>query len=560
MSSSQEFKLDSALEIIPMGGVGEFGMNMMAVSFSDTTVVVDAGAMFPGSEDFGVGRIIPDISFLEDDTRNPSGLVLTHGHEDHIGAVPYLWDLIDCPVYGTELTLALLESRLTEHGIDKGDRLVTITPGQRVAIGGMDVEFISVTHSLPGCVALAIHTPIGTIVHTGDFKIDRTPIDKSLFDASRLTELGDDGVLVLLADSTNIARPGYTDSECSVTEGFQRIFDNAKGKLIVTTFSSSLHRLQVLIDLAVKFDRKISFVGRGMRRIVTLAQQLGHLVIPLGCQISERAVNNHHPSKVLCIATGSQGEPLSALSRIAVNSHPYIKLEDGDVVVFSARAIPGNQPAIGSLINNLYRRGAEVIDGETETVHVSGHGSEEELKLMLSLVRPRYFVPIHGEYRYLAQHASMARQIMDNTANVLLVENGARLRFGDTFTCVHGSVSTGSVFIDSAHAGSVGPDILRDRRHLASHGVIVVTVALNSKLGTIDRHPHVTSSGFTENKKTNSVLQTLPDFVRDLIETVQINQHTDRTFLQELLRSEVQRLFRKRSGQRPVILPIILEI
>lgn len=560
MSSPQEFQRDSTLEIIPIGGVGEFGMNMMAVSFSDTTLVLDAGAMFPESEDFGIGRIIPDISFLENETRNPSALVLTHGHEDHIGAVPYLWDLIDCPVYGTELTLALLESKLTEHGIDKADRLVTIKGGQRIAIGNMDIEFIPVTHSLPGCVALAVHTPIGTVVHTGDFKIDQTPVDNSFFDANRLTELGDDGVLVLLADSTNVARPGHTGSERTVTETFEHIFGNAKGKLIVTTFSSSLHRLQVLIDLAVQFDRKIAFVGRGMRRIVTIAQQLGHLVVPLGCQISEKEVSSHRPSKVLCIATGSQGEPLAALSRIAMNSHPHIKLEDNDVVVFSARPIPGNQPAIGRLMNNLYRSGAEVIDGEAKNVHVSGHGSEEDLKVMLSLVRPRYFVPIHGEYRYLARHAGMARRLMEDTATVLLVENGTRLSFGDRFTCVPDSVQTGSVFIDRAHAGCVGSDILRDRRHLASHGVVVVTVTLDFKTGTILGHPHLTTSGFAENPKMDSILRTVPDVVRELIDTLQINHHSDRRALQNLLRSEVQRLFRKGSGQRPVILPIILEI
>jgi ribonuclease J len=559
VSSAQEFQRDSTLEIIPMGGVGEFGMNMMAVSFSDTTVVIDAGAMFPGPEHFGVARIIPDISCFDHVKRKPSALVLTHGHEDHIGAIPYLWDLIDCPVYGTQLTLALLESRLTEHGIDKADRLVTITAGQRVAIGKMDVEFISVTHSLPGCVALAVHTPVGTIVHTGDFKIDQTPIDNSLFDASRLTQLGDDGVLVLLADSTNIARPGHTDSERAVTPTFENIFNTAKGKLVVTTFSSSLHRLQVLVDLAVQFDRKVCFVGRGMQRIATIAQRLGHLVLPLGCQISDKAVHNYSPSQILCIATGSQGEPFAALSRIAMDSHPHIKLEDEDVVVFSARPIPGNQSAIGRVMNNLYRRGAEVIDGEIGTVHVSGHGSEEDLKFMLSMVRPRYFVPIHGEYRYLAQHARMARRIMNDTATVLLVENGTRLRFGDTGTCVRDSVPAGSVFIDGSHVGSIGQDILSDRRHLASHGIVVVSVLLDLKAGTIENQPTVTTRGFAGNEKTNSILRTVPGLVRELIDGIKINQHTDSMFLQEYLRTEVERLLRKRSGQRPIVLPIILE-
>ena len=398
------------LEVVPLGGVGEFGMNMMAVASASTTVLLDAGAMLPGPEHPGVDLIVPDLTFLEQSARRLSALVLTHGHEDHIGAVPYVWHLLDGPVYGTPLTLALLEPKLEAHAIDASGRLMAVAPRERVAIGSLEVEFIRVTHSMPDCVALAVHTPVGTIVHTGDFKIDQTPVDGERVDTHRLAQLGAEGVLALFADSTNIARKGYAGSERDVIVAFEEIFAGTRGKLVVAPFSSSIHRLQVLVDLAVRFDRKVAFVGRGVQQNAAAAQRLGYLDIPAGVQIRDRDVEQYAPEQVLCIATGSQGEPLAALSRIAVDAHRHVKLRRGDVVVFSARAIPGNQRAIGRLQDHIARRGADCIDASVKAVHVSGHAGEEELKLMLSLVSPRYFVPIHGEYRYLARHAEVAEQ------------------------------------------------------------------------------------------------------------------------------------------------------
>ena len=399
------------LEIVPLGGLGEFGMNMMALTWGGTTIVVDAGVMFPDPDLLGVDRIIPDLTYLQQRTR-VAALVLTHGHEDHIGGVPHVAPLLlqhRGSIYATPLTLAMVEPKLREHGLSDQIELVAVRPRHRVTIGPFTIEFIRVTHSIPDCVALAIHTPVGVIVHTGDFKIDQTPIDGEHMDVHRFAQLGADGVLLLFADSTNVDRRGFTGSETEVVEAFEEIFSSTNGRLIVAAFASSIYRMQILVDLAAQFDRKVAFVGRGMIENSQIAQRLGYLRIPAGLQIRDSDIPNHLAQDVLCLTTGSQGEPLSALSRIAIDDHRYVKLSADDTVVLSARAIPGNEKAIGRVINHVARRGAEVIHEGIKHVHVSGHGSEEELKLMLSLVRPRYFVPVHGEYRQLSQHARIAR-------------------------------------------------------------------------------------------------------------------------------------------------------
>src|SRR6476646_2073537 len=374
------------LEIVALGGLGEVGMNMLAISWADTTIVVDAGVMFPDPELLGVDRIIPDLTYLQQ-IGHAAALVLTHGHEDHIGGVPHLLPLVNGPIYATPLTLALVEPKLAEHGID-GRQLIPVRPRQRVTVGPFSIEFIRVTHSMPDCVALAIHTPAGAIVHTGDFKIDPTPIDGEHFDIHRFAALGTEGVLALFADSTNIDRRGFTGSELEVVEAFEEIFTSASGKLIVAAFASSIYRMQILVDLAAQFDRKVAFVGRGMMQNSEIAQRLGYLRIPSGVQIRDSEIPGYPAQDVLCLSTGSQGEPMSALSRIAIDDHRFVKVTDGDTVVISARAIPGNEKAIGRVINHLARRGADVIHEGIKHVHVSGHGSEEELKLMLSLVQP----------------------------------------------------------------------------------------------------------------------------------------------------------------------------
>jgi ribonuclease J len=552
-----------SLDVVPLGGLGEFGMNLMAVSSGDTTLVIDAGVMFAGPELPGVDLLIPDLSYLEQLHTRPAALLLTHGHEDHIGAVPYVWPLIDGPVYGTAFTLALVRPKLEEHGIDPGDRLIAIEPRQRVRIGDCEVEFLRVTHSMPDCVALAIHTPAGTIVHTGDFKIDQTPIDGQHFDMHRFAELGSAGVLALFGDSTNIDRKGFTGSELEVRDAFEEIFTTATGKLIVTAFASSVYRMQILVDLAEQFGRKVAFVGRGMLRTSEAALRLGYLRMPGGLTIRDAEVSSHDPKDVLCLTTGSQGEPMSAMSRIAINDHRFVKVAQGDTVVFSARAIPGNERAISQVYNHLARRGADVIYEGIKHVHVSGHGSEEELKLVLSLVRPRYFIPIHGEYRQLSQHARVAERVtarIDPPVKVMLIENGDVLRFDESGATVAGKVPAGRMLIDSTGSGEVIDEVLRDRRHLSEDGLLVPVVAINKQTGEIEGDPDVISRGLAQDAGSAEMLRDSTRLLRDVIDGASLEERTDQGLIKEKIRVELRRFFRKRAGRRPLVVPVIMEV
>src|SRR5436190_22174172 len=448
------------LEIVALGGLGEFGMNMLALSSADTTIVVDAGVMFPDPELLGVDRIVPDLTYLQQKGR-VAALVLTHGHEDHIGGVPHVAPLVDGPIYGTPLTLALIESKLAEHELTGKNELIAVKPRQHVTVGPFDIEFIRVSHSMPDCVALAIHTPAGVIVHTGDFKIDQTPIDGELFDVHRFAQLGSDGVLALFADSTNIDRRGFTGSEREVVEAFEEIFTSATGKIVVAAFASSIYRMQILVDLAAQFDRKVAFAGRGMIDNSEIAQRLGYLRIPAGVQIRDSDVSGYPAQDVLVLCTGSQGEPPAALSRMAIDDHRFVKIAEDDTVVISARSIPGNEKAIGRVVNHLARRGADVIHEGIKPVHLSVHGSEEELKLMLSLVKPRYFIPVHGEYRQLAQHARIAERVFagrEPRPEILLAENGDVLQFDGDGARIAGKAPIGRVLIDGTRTGEVGDE------------------------------------------------------------------------------------------------------
>jgi ribonuclease J len=549
------------LEVVPLGGLGEFGMNMLALTVGETTIVVDAGVMFPDSDLLGVDRIIPDLTYLQQ-KRRAAALVLTHGHEDHIGGVPHVVPLVDGPIYATPLTLALVEPKLQEHALEGAHPLLAVKPRERITIGPFEIEFIRVTHSMPDCVALAIHTPAGVIVHTGDFKIDQTPIDGEHFDVHRFAELGSAGVLALFADSTNIDRRGFTGSEREVIEAFEEIFTSATGKLIVAAFASSIYRMQILVDLAAQFDRKVAFVGRGMIENSQIAQRLGYLHIPAGLQIRDADVASHPSQDVLCLTTGSQGEPAAALSRIAIDDHRFVKVTEDDTVVISARAIPGNEKAIGRVVNHLARRGADVIHEGIKHVHVSGHGSEEELKLMLSLVRPRYFIPIHGEYRQLSQHARIAKRVFagrDPRPDILLAEDGDLLVFDDLGARIAGKVPVGRVLIDDTGTGEVGDEVLRDRRHLAEEGLVVPLVAINKQTGALEGVPEIVTRGFV--MQDAEVL--LADGVRllsEVVEQTSVEERTDQGLIKEKLRIELRRFFRKRSGRRPFVLPVIMEI
>jgi len=549
------------LEIVPLGGLGEFGMNMLALTWGETTIVVDAGVMFPDPELLGVDRIIPDLTYLQQ-KGGAAALVLTHGHEDHIGAVPHVLPHVDGPVYGTALTLALVEPKLEEHGLKAAGRLRVVRPRDRVTVGPFEIEFIRVTHSMPDCVALAIRTPVGIVVHTGDFKIDQTPIDGEHFDVHRFAELGSEGVLALFADSTNIDRRGFTGSELEIVEAFEEIFTSAGGRIIVAAFASSIYRMQILVDLAAQFDRKVAFVGRGMIQNSEVAQRLGYLRIPPGVQIRDSEVGNYPAQDVLCLSTGSQGEPMSALSRIAIDDHRHVKLAPEDTVVLSARSIPGNEKAIGRVMNHIARRGAAVIYEGIKHVHVSGHGSEEELKLMLSLVRPRYFIPVHGEYRQLSQHARIAARVFggrDAKTDVLLAENGDVLAFDAAGARIAGKAPVGRVLIDDTRTGEVGDEVLRDRRHLAEDGLVVPVVAINKQTGMLEGVPDIVTRGFVM-EDSQALLADGARIIAEVIEQSSVEERTDQGLIKEKLRVELRRFLRKRSGRRPLVLPVIMEI
>ena len=545
------------LELIPLGGLGEFGMNMMVIACGETAILVDAGVMFPEPELLGVDLIIPDLRQLQQ--YKLSALVLTHGHEDHIGAVPHVLPYVDGPVYGTALTLAFVESKLEENDGASKARLRRVRPRERVKVGSFTLEFLRVTHSMPDCVAVAIETPRGIVIHTGDFKIDQTPLDGEHVDFHRLAELGSNGVLALLADSTNIDRPGFTGSEIEVVDGFEEIFTSARGKIVVAMFASSIYRMQILVDLAAQFDRRVAFIGRGVIDNSEIAQRLGYLRIPAGVVLRDSDVRNFPAQDVVCICTGSQGEPQAALPRIAIDDHRHVKLSPDDVVVFSAREIPGNEKAIGRVMNHIARREALVVTDTEKHVHVSGHGSEEELKLMLSLVRPKHFVPIHGEYRQLARHARVAARVARGT-KVLLAENGDVIRFDDEGGRLEGKVPAGRILIDGTRSGEVGDEVLRDRRHLAGDGLVVPVVTIGKQSGGLEETPDVITRGFVLDARTEALLREIPSLLAATLDGASVEERTDPGLIKEKIRVDLQRFFRKRSGLRPLVLPVVMEI
>jgi len=538
------------VDVVPLGGLGEFGLNMMAISCGETTILIDAGAMFPDADLPGVDLIIPDLTYLESRRGQVKALILTHGHEDHIGAVPYVLPHVDGPLYGTPLALALVQPKLEEHDVEHAPGMLPIKPGDTVAIGPFNLEFVRVTHSIPDCVAVAIRTPQGILLHTGDFKIDQTPLDGDAFDLPRFAQLGAEGVALLMCDSTNVDRRGFTGSERDVEDAFEEIFTTTEGRLVVATFSSSLYRLQVLVDLATEFERKVAFVGRGMIENSQVAQRLGHLHIQTGVAIRDSDVPNYPAQDVLCLATGSQGEPNAALSRIAIDDHRHVRLAERDRVVMSARAIPGNEKAIGRVINHLARRGVEVITESDKHVHVSGHGSGEELKLILSLVRPRYFMPVHGEYRQLARHARVAEVVtsgLPSPVTVLMAEDGDIVRLDSEGGRLHGKAPAGRVLIDGSRIGEVGDEVLRDRRHIAMDGMVVPIVAINRQTGDIEGVPEIVARGFVTMSDTN-LLAEGASRLAEVIQGCGVDERRDPGLMQERIRVEVRRFLRKHTG------------
>jgi ribonuclease J len=550
------------VDVVPLGGLGEFGLHTMAISCGDTTIVIDAGSMFPEPELLGVDLIIPDLSYLESRRGQVKGFFLTHGHEDHIGAVPYVLPLVDGPLYGPPLALAFVKSKLEEHGIDHAAGITPVKPGDVITVGPFILEFIRVTHSMPDCVAIVVRTPHGTLIHTGDFKIDQTPIGGEPFDLRRFAQLGSEGVLAMFGDSTNIERRGYTGSEIDVRDAFEEIFTSTEGKIVVAAFASSIYRMQIVVDLATQFDRKVAFVGRGMNENSQIAQRLGFLRVPAGTLIRDSDVANFPSQDVVCLATGSQGEPNAALSRIAINDHRHVKLAPDDRVVISARAIPGNEKAIGRVMNHLARRGVDIVTESSKHVHVSGHGAEEEVKLLVALVRPRYFVPIHGEFRQLARNARLAELVtggLPEPTEVITAENGDILRFDREGGRIVDKTSTGRVLIDGTRVGEVGDEVLRDRRHLAGDGLVVAVVAINRQTGVVDT-TEVIARGFVTDGGSEALLAEMARLVPVVVAEASVEERTDPGMMQERIRQELRRFVRKKTGRRPMVLPVVMEI
>jgi ribonuclease J len=553
---------DKKLKIVPLGGLGEFGMNSMAIRYGDDIIVVDAGMAFPDDELLGVDIVTPDFTYLKQNAAHVRGVILTHGHEDHIGGVPFLLNEISVPVYGTAFTLALVERRLEEHGMVDDVKLNKVKVGDRLALGPFSIEFIHVTHSIVSCVMLAITTPLGVIMHTGDFKVDPTPTDNILFDLHTLADYGKRGVLLLLSDSTNVDRPGYTESERAVGPRLEDLFARTPRRLVISCFSSSIHRLQQILDFAHQYGRKVAFFGRSMTNTTEIAHDLGLLTIPDGVLLRPQDAMSLPPNKVACVVSGTQGEPMSALSRVAVDNHKHLTIERGDTVALSARIIPGNEKAIYRMINHISRRGADVVYGTMNPpIHVSGHGSAEELRLVLNLVRPKYFVPVHGEYRQLERHAKLAQHLSHSGLEATFVlESGDTLDIDSRGARKGETVPVGRICIDSGTLDEVVQDfVIRDRRHLSEDGFVLPIILINKHTGRSEVLPEIVSRGFIS-EDTDGVLKEARQIVMKTLETSTTEERGDWGVMQEKIRTDLKRFLNKQTQRRPLIMQVILEV
>ena len=549
------------LKIIPLGGLNEIGKNMTVIEYGDEMIVIDCGLAFPDEELLGVDIVIPDVSYLVKNADKVKGIIITHGHEDHIGALPYVLKNLNVPVYGTKLALGLVELKLSEHGILGDSTLKKVKCGSVITLGkNFKVEFLRVNHSIADSAGLAITTPLGTIVHTGDFKIDTTPIESEMIDLARFGELGKRGVLLLMSDSTNVERRGFTMSESTVGERFDEIFRNSPDKrIIVATFSSNIHRVQQIINSAVKYKRKIAVSGRSMLNVIEVAIKLGYLHAPEDTIIDLDTIGRYKPSQLVIITTGSQGESMSALTRMAYSEHKKIEIGKGDLVIFSSSPIPGNEKSVSNLINELFRKEVDVIYESLSEVHVSGHACSEELKIMLGLTKPKYFLPVHGEHRHLVKHALLAKAVGIKSKNIFVMNIGDTLEIEKNTAKVGERVQSGRVLVDGYGVGDVGNVVLRDRKHLGEDGIIIVVVGIDG-YGNILSGPEVISRGFVYVKESENLMEEIKDVVFDAVEASKTKHAGDWTYLKGNMRNRLSDFLYEKTKRKPMILPIIMEI
>lgn len=549
------------VNIIPLGGLDEIGKNITLYEYGNDMFLVDCGMSFPDEETPGIDIVIPDFTYVLANKDKIKGLVLTHGHEDHIGAIPYLLKNFNLPIYGTRLTLGLVETKLKEHNLLSSAKLNVVKPGDIVKFGAFTVEFIHVNHSIPDAAAVAIRCPAGLIVQTGDFKIDTTPIDDQVIDLARFSELGREGVLALLQDSTNAERAGYTASERIVGESFQNLFKKADNhRIIVATFSSNIHRIQQIIDEAVRCGRKVAVSGRSMVNVVNIASQLGYLKVADGVMIDIETIKKYPPEQLVVITTGSQGEPLSALHRIASGEHRNVDIVPGDMIIISATPIPGNEKLVGKVINELMKRGANVVYEKMYDVHVSGHACSEELKLMMGIVKPKYFIPVHGEQKHLMKHAGLAKTMGIPEDNIIIATNGSVIELSEKSVKVAQTVQAGRVLVDGLGVGDVGSVVLRDRKHLSDDGIIVITLTMDSVTGEVVSGPQVVSRGFIYVKESEELIRQIEDLACDVLERCYIAHNHDRNSIKIKLRDGISKFLYDRTRRSPMILPIIMDI
>ena len=558
---SGEGKTTESLKVIPLGGLGEIGLNMMAMEYGDSIIVIDCGLMFPEDYMLGIDIVIPDGSYLKANREKVKAFIITHGHEDHTGALPFILRDVNAPIYATALTLGLIEEKLAEFDLLKSTTFETVRPRDRVSIGPFDIEFIRVSHSIVDGCGLAIRTPVGTVVHTGDFKMDQTPVDGEVMDYARFSEYGEAGVLLFMSDSTNVEKEGYTLSEREIGYNLEEIFRKCTGRIIVASFSSNIHRIQQVIDSAAKFGRKVALNGKSMAANVRIARALGYLKAPDGLVIDLKEVDGIPHDKLVLLTTGSQGEPMSALTRMAMDNHKQIKVVKGDTVILSSKFIPGHEKAISTMMNHLYRRGAEVIYEKVSEVHVSGHASQEELKIMLNMVKPKYFLPVHGEYRHLVLHGKLARKVGIPEENVIVAEDGDVVELTADGGLVRGNkVESGRVFVDGKGVGDVGEMVLKDRGHLSQDGMVLAVVAINNSTGEIVYGPEIITRGLVHEDESPELIENAKAVILEAMNSINTEAKTEQLEVNEEVRRALRRYFNKTLERRPVILPVIIEI